>query len=152
MDPRLSKLKRIESLYGMVEEVHSLALRQATGQLHEAESAISEQWCHAHTTANEARLALLKGDREQWLLAEAQRELGRVRRQQLEVVRVQREVITDRAREEYGASRVKSEQIKSVVERRETEGDLVAGRKIQSATDDRFLSRLRWNSLRSEGK
>jgi hypothetical protein len=150
MGPRLARLKRIEDLYGMVEEVRSVALRQAAAKVYEVEEAISEQWGHARASANEGRLALLKGDRQQWLLAEAQREFGRIRRQQLEEVRVQREVVTDHAREEYGASRMKKEQIKSVVEQRETELELVAGRKTQSATDDRFLSRLRWASSRIE--
>jgi hypothetical protein len=151
MNQRLSMLKRIEDVYGMMEEIHSVALRQAAALVQEAEVAIVEQCAQMREAGNDARQALLEGDRQQWLLAGAQRNLGGIRRQQLETMRLQRELVTDRAREEYGASRTKSEQMKSVVERCASEEQLIAGRKAQAATDDRFLSRLRWNELRFEG-
>jgi hypothetical protein len=150
MNPRLSRLKRIEDLYRLVEEAHSVALRQAAAQVHEADTAITEQCGQVHKAANEARLALLKGDSQQWLLAKAQRELGRIKRQQLETIRLERKAVTDRAREEHDASRMKSEQMKNVVERSVDAEQLIAGRKTQGESDDRFLSRLRWNELRLE--
>jgi len=148
---RLPVLKRIQTLYGLVEQVHSLALVQASLAVREAEIAIARQCEQMREARYGGREALLGGDRERRALTESQLELSGARRQLLETVRLEREIRNDQAREEYHLSRVKSEQMKSVVETIRTEEELIEGRRVQAASDDRFLSRLLWNKLRLEG-
>jgi hypothetical protein len=147
----LPVLKRIQTLYGLVEQVHSLALVQASLAVREAEIAIARQCEQIREARCGGREALLGGDRERRALTESQLELSGARRQLLETVRLEREIKNDQAREEYHLSRVKSEQMKSVVETIRTEEELIEGRRVQAASDDRFLSRLLWNKLRFEG-
>jgi len=148
---RLSVLKRIEALYGLVEQMHSVALAQASLSAREAEIAIARQCKQMVEARCGGREALLEGDRERRALTETQQESAGVRRRLLETVRLERESRKDQAREEYALSRVKSEQMKSVVAAIRAEEELIEGRRAQAASDDRFLSRLRWNELRFEG-
>jgi hypothetical protein len=150
-NPRLSVLKKIETLYGLVEQMHSVALVQASLAVREAESAIAKQCELMRESRYGGREALLEGDRERRVLTETQQELAGMRRQLLETVRLEREGRSNQAREEYALSRVKSEQMKSVVAVIKADKELIEGRRIQAASDDRFLSRLRWNKLRFEG-
>jgi hypothetical protein len=148
---RLPVLKRIQTLYGLVEQMHSVALVQASLAVREAEIAIARQCEQMREARCGGREALLGGDRERRALTESQLELSGARRQLLETVRLEREIRNDQAREEYHLSRVKNEQMKSVVETIRTEEELIEGRRVQAASDDRFLSRLLWNKLRLEG-
>ena len=148
---RLSVLKRIEALYGLVEQMHSVTLAQVSLSVHEAEIAIARQCEQMREARWESREALLGGDRERRALTETQQELAGGRRERLETVRLERESRKDQAREEYALSRVKSEQMKSVVAVIRAEEELIEGRRAQAASDDRFLSRLRWNELKFEG-
>ena len=150
MKSRTSALKKINVLYGLLEEMHSGVFRQTVALVNEAEQAIAGQAAQTHAAAIVARAALLDGDRQQWVLSSVQRGLSGERRRQLETVRAERVLNTDRARDEYQASRVKSKQIKSVVEQSQQTEEVLAGRRTQAAADDRFLSRLRWKQLHAE--
>jgi hypothetical protein len=143
-------LRRVAELYGLVEEMHSIALSQAAALVHETEVAIAEQREQVHEAALQARAALAVGDRQQWTFAGAQQVLGAVRKLQLDAVRVQREVLTEHARVAHAASYIKREQIKSVVGRSEVASELIEERRFQASIDDRFHSRLRWNQHREE--
>lgn len=147
MTTRLIALKRIETMCGAVEEMHSVALRQIASRVHEVHTAIAMQYEQIESITKESHRALVDGDRQEWVMASAQGELSKTRCQQLESIRQQREVDMERAREEYAISKIKNEQMKSVVNKYQIKERLVADRKIQAATDDRFLSRMRWNKL-----
>ncbi len=145
MNRKLAILKRIVTLYGLTEEMHSVALRVTAASVQEAENAIAQQTGRACEAASAAREALGAGDRQQWVLAGAQRELSELRWIELERIRHLREIARDQAQDEYAASRIKSEQLKAVVEQSEAAETVISGRRAQATTDDRFLSRLLWN-------
>ena len=151
MNSRGNVLKRIEAVYGLVELIHSTALRQASVLVDEVERAIDEQRIQSALVAQDARAALASGDRQGWVITEVQRAWSCGRGSQLQVLRLEREIVSNLARDEYRASRLRSEQVKTVVQRNDAAEVLVAGRRTQAVADDRFLSRLYLKPRKPDG-
>jgi hypothetical protein len=152
MRPRLQTLKRLVTLYGVVEEMHSLELQRMAAAVHEAKQAIGVQQQAAHSARFDGRDALMTGDRMGWEMAETQRESAGWKRRRLEQIRVEREVLSDAAREQYVTSRLKSEQMKRMAERVTERAEIEDGRRVQATADDRFLARRRWSEMRNQIK
>ncbi len=150
MASRTSSLKRIEGLYGLIETMHGVALEHAVARVREAENAIAAQTRLKQSAHGDAQAALSTGDRERWAVAEIQRGHSEQVQQSLEPVLRERERLTAEARAIYVASRIRRGQIKTVVDRDLAAERLDEERRAQSAADDRFLSRLRWNGLEAD--
>jgi hypothetical protein len=148
MRPRLQKLRRLVALYGVVEEMHSAELERMTAAVREAQQAIGVQQHVARSAHFDGRDALRIEDRMGWEIAEAQRESAGWKRRRLEQIRSQREELSDAAREQYMASRLKSEQMKRLEEGFAARVDLEETRRLQASSDDRFLARRRWSDNR----
>jgi hypothetical protein len=144
MRTRLETLERLVTLYAAVEEMHSAELQRMTAAVREAEHAIGMEQEAAWTARIDGRGALLSGDRARWMMAETQQEAVGWRRRALERIRVERDELNDAAREQYVASRMKREQIRRVVEDIALRMKTDEGRRLQAASDDRFLARRRW--------
>jgi hypothetical protein len=136
------------TLYGVVEEMHSLELQRMTAAVQEAQQAIEVQQQVARSARFGGRDALMADDRMGWEIAETQRESAGWKRRRLEQMRLEREVLSDAAREQYLASRIKSEQMKRLAESVSAQAGIEEGRRVQAASDDRFLARRRWNDTR----
>jgi hypothetical protein len=54
-------------------------------------------------------------------------------------------VLSDAAREQYVASRLKSEQMKRLSQGVAVKAEIEEGRRVQAGSDDRFLARRRWS-------
>ena len=132
----------------VVERIHAVDLERSTTAVREAEEAIDLQNAAVRSAAFERRAALIVDDRIGWSFAEAQRELAGWRREGLERIRAEREELRTSAQEQYVASRVKSEQMQCAVEGVEAGIAIEEGRRIQAATDDRYLSRRLWVEAR----
>jgi hypothetical protein len=145
---RLQTLKRLVALYGVVEEMESLGLQRTTAAVYEAEEAMSVQQLMAQSARLSGRDALSVGDRMGWTVSEIQRESSGWKRRRLEQVRSEREVLRDASREQYMASRLKSEQMKRVTESLAAQERFEEERRLQAALDDRFLARRRRSSGR----
>ena len=150
MQPRLKRLKRMVALYGVVERMHSIELQIATSLVREAEQAIETQRTIGLAAVFDGRGALAIGDRMAWSFAETQRAVAAWKRERLEPIRVKREALSEVAREQYAASRVKSEQMNRMMEVVASRVEIEEGRRIQTATDDRFLSRKLWTEMQLE--
>jgi len=148
MPPKLQTLKRLVTLYGVVEEMHSLELQQRTAAVQEAQQAIEVQQQVARSSRFGGRDALMADDRMGWEIAETQRESAGWKQRRLEQMRLEREVLSDAAREQYLASRIKSEQMKRLAEGVAARAEIEEGRRVQAASDDRFLARRRWSDTR----
>jgi hypothetical protein len=148
MPPRLQTLKRLVTLYGVIEEMHSLELQQRTAAVQEAQQAIEVQQQVARSARFGGRDALMADDRMGWEIAETQRESAGWKRRRLEQMRLEREVLSDAAREQYLASRIKSEQMKRLAEGVAARAEIEEGRRVQATSDDRFLARRRWSDTR----
>jgi len=150
MRTRLHGLKRLAALYGAVEEMRSVDLQRRMSAVREAQRAIGVQHKAAQTAGLHGREALTAGDRMGWTMAETLRQMAGSKRRRLEEIRRERESLSDQAKEEYVASRLKSEQIKCVVERVRERAENEEQRRMQTASDDRFLARQRWTDQQSE--
>jgi len=152
MQGRLRRLKRLATLYGVVERMDSVELQRRAAAVLEAEQAIDVQRAVVRSAGFDGRGALAAGDRMGWSFAERQRQIAGWKRERLERIRVEREELSDAAREQYAASRLRSEQMKGVVDRVEARVAMEDGRRAQAAADDRFLSRRSWVDARDEAR
>jgi hypothetical protein len=150
MHARLAGLKRLMSLYGDIEEMHSSGLQRALMAVHEAEQAIGAEEEMARSSSSRGRDALVAGDSLGLAVARTQREIAEWRQQRLQDLRLEREMLKDEARKQYLASRMQSEQMKYVVDTAAAQAEVEAGRKTQAALDDRFLARRRWSDARDQ--
>jgi len=82
------------------------------------------------------------------MMTEIQQEAAAWRRRRLEQIRLEREELNEAAREQYVASRLKREQINRVFDDISARMDVEEGRRLQAASDDRFLARRRWTDTR----
>jgi hypothetical protein len=150
MQTRLKALQRLATLYAAVEEMHSTELQRMTAAVREAQQAIVVEQEVMRSARVDGREALLAEDRMGWMMAETQQETAAWRRQGLEQIRLEREERNDAAREQYVASRLRKEQIKRVFDDIATRMEIEEGRRMQAASDDRFLARRRWTDAREK--
>jgi hypothetical protein len=148
METRLETLQRLVTLYAAVEEMHSTELQRMTVAVREAQHAIGIEHEVARSARMDGRGALLAGDRVCWTMAGTQQETAAWRRRRLEQIRLEREERNEAAREQYVASRLKREQIKRVFDDIAVRMEIDEGRRLQAASDDRFLARRRWTDTR----
>jgi len=151
MTSRTKSLRRIARLYGVVEEMHSVTLRQATATVNEAEGAIRMERNAGALAAEAGRTALSAGEREEWLLSHAEGEISLMRAKLFEEMKERYVVVEQAAREEFLASRIKTEQMKQIVEQRVKQTALEEGRRIQATSDDRYAARRNWLTSRRSG-
>lgn len=130
--------------------MHSIDLERAALDLREAERAIGVEQEHARASSSRGRDAMLVGDSLGRAAARTQEEISEWRQQRLHEVRQERQMLEEAARRRYTVSRVQSEQMKYVLDRTETQMEIEAERKAQTALDDRFLARRRWSEAREE--
>jgi hypothetical protein len=150
MQTRLKALHRLVTLYAAVEEMHSTELQRMTAAVREAQQAIGVEQEVMRSARMDGRGALLAEDRVGWMMAETQHETAAWRRQGLEQIRMEREELNDAAREQYVASRLRREQIKRVFDDIAARMEVEEGRRMQAASDDRFLARRRWTDAREK--
>ena len=91
MRSRLESLKRLVSLYGSVEAMHSTELQRRTAAVREAEQAIVAQQGALRQSSSHSRDGLNDGDRVGWKAAQVQREIAEWKQERLEQVRMERE-------------------------------------------------------------
>jgi hypothetical protein len=148
MQTRLETLERLVALYAAVEEMHSTELQRVTAAVREVQQVIRAEQEVARAARIDGRGALLAGDRVSWMMAESQQETVAWRRRGLEPIRLEREKLSEAAREQYVASRLRREQIKRVYDDIAVRMEIEEGRRLQAASDDRFLARRRWTDAR----
>jgi hypothetical protein len=148
MQTRLATLQRLVTLYAAVEEMHSTELQRMASAVREAQQAIEIEQEVVRLARMNGREALLAEDRVSWMMAETKQETAAWRRRGLEHIRLEREELNEAAREQYVASRLKREQIKRVFDDIAVRMEIEEGRRLQAASDDRFLARRRWTDAR----
>lgn len=144
MTSRTNTLRRIARLYGVVEAMHSVALRQATASVREADGAMRREAQVATTAGVAARMALAQGERESWHFAHAEGEIAAMRVGLLDAVKRERVETESMARAEFLGSRIKTEQMKQVVQQRLDQAAVEEGRRMQATSDDRYAARRGW--------
>ena len=147
---KLETLRKLVTLYTVVEEMHSAELQRMTSAVRETEKAIGLEQEIAQEVRADARGALLTEDSVGRMIAETQQEAGAWRRMRLEQIRVERQELNEAAREQYVASRLKKEQMKRVLDDIAERSAIEAGRRMQAVSDDRYLARRRWTDAREQ--
>ena len=151
MQPRLETLRRLVTLYAAVEEMHSTELQRMTAAVREAQQAIGVEQEVVRSARVDGREALLAGDRVGWMMAETQQETaGSATTRVWSRFALEREELSDAAREQYVASRLKREQMKRVFDDIAARTEIEEGRRMQAASDDRFLARRRWTDAQEK--
>lgn len=150
MRGRLETWKRLVALYGVVEEMRSAELQRMTAAVREAQQAIGVQRDVVQSARVDGREALTAGDRMGWSMAETLQATAEWKSCRLEDIRLEREGLSNVAREQYVASRLRSEQMKRAAEHVAEQIETEEGRRMQASSDDRFLARRRWTDARDE--
>ncbi len=130
--------------------MQAVELQAASSAVSQAENAIrvaQETGLEANRTG---RAALGGGDREEWMRAEARQEIVGIRRERMEEVREAREAVRDEARTAFDESRVRAEQMGQVVRKMKEQAETEEARRMQGASDDRFLMRMRWRESKDK--
>ena len=150
MSSRLAMLKRLMGIYAVVEDMHSADLQRTAAAVREAQDAIGRQQAVMRSAGVDYRGALETGDGLGRKMAEALCEAADSKRQRLEPIHVERESLCDAASRQYAASRLKSEQMQRMVTRAAEQAAIEEERKMQAASDDRFLAQRCWKDARAE--
>jgi hypothetical protein len=143
-------LKRLATLYGLVQDARLAEMRSAMVLLAEVEEAIATQESMLWMANAFGRGALEQGDRFGWKQAGMHATLAVWSGERLEVIREERDALSETAKQRYRASRVQAEQMDKLLEHATRQAELIEGRRLQAITDDRFLSRRRWAEMRAE--
>ncbi len=121
-----------------MEQMRSVELRLAAGAVDEVERATLLETRQQAVQWMRGRAAAVEGDRSEWAIAETTREYGEGRILRLREMKAEREEALGLAVAAHQQSRVRMEQMKSVVERAALARMREETRKAQAASDDRY--------------
>ena len=148
MQPRLTILKRIGAVYGLIEEMHSLETRVAAGEVIEVEAALHADR-HSVEAARQQQWEAMRGNdllgRSEVAVCE---ELAIQRNRQLEPVLRKRREAFELAQIRYSDSRLWSERMKALIEAELNRTAIEQERRMQAMSDDRFLAQRRAKASR----
>jgi hypothetical protein len=149
---RLESLRRLASVYAAIEEMHSIEWQRTAAAIRETQLAIVREHQEMRSIREDGCRALLEGDNASRILAEAQNDAATWRRQALEQIRLKRETLNVSAREQYMASRVKSEQVGRIFRDMAAHIEIEERRRTQALSDDRFLARRGWTDAQRKAR
>jgi len=141
---RLKALERLAALYKVVEHAHGISLDRARGTLYELETEMRERAAVSARLIDSGSEALRRGDLHEWILDHSQIEYAEWNAAALEELRLRREEAMRSAAEAYQESRMQLEQMQSVLGEVRSRLVIQKERLEQRASDDRYLSRQRW--------
>jgi hypothetical protein len=144
MQSRLKTLLRMKNLFDSVEELHASELRRTTAAVVEAQQTIAAEQRGMRVIELDGRDAMFAGDGDGRVLAEVRHEIALLRQEALDKIREEREQLSEAAKKQHAASRLKKEQMSRVFDAIAAKVEIEEGRRAQSASDDRFLARRRW--------
>jgi hypothetical protein len=136
------RLGRLLAIRRLREDLDRHSLQLALDSLAEAESALSRQTLASAEARRESRTALIAGDRCEWLLAEASREVATWNKNRLNLLIRLRTVKVPDAMKQFLESRREHEQVKQLSDHAKEQTKLDTDRTAQVTTDDWILSRL----------
>ncbi len=152
MQSRLKTLLRMKNLFAVVEESHSTELRRATAAVFEAQQMIAAEQQGMRVIEFDGRDAMFAGDGGGRVLAEVRHEIALLRHEALDRIREEREQLSEAAKKQHAASRLKKEQMGRVFDVLAAQVEIEEGRRVQSASDDRFLARRRWTDAHERSR
>ncbi|HEY2038754.1 MAG TPA: hypothetical protein VGG95_03765 [Edaphobacter sp.] len=140
---RLKGLKRLGVIYDLIEEIHSAEARIAAADAGQAERAIHVETSTLQDAWIGKRDAVQGADTLGRSAMLAREDVARRKRLALEPVLRQRAEISENARSRHMASRLWSERIQCLIDAEAVRIAVEEDRRLQMASDDRFLARRR---------
>ena len=128
-------------MYGLIEEIHSLEARVAAGEVVEVESVLDAERRTAESSRMQQREAMCADDLLAQSATAVREELAIRRNRQLEPILLQRRDTLAHAQLRYTESRIWSERMQALIEAELRRSTLEQERRMQAASDDRFLAR-----------
>lgn len=141
MQPRLMILKRLGALYGLMEEMHSIAARVAAAEVNEVESAIRAEIGILQSARQ--REAMYGEDLLGRSMIAVREEMAIQKNRQLGPALRKRRETFELAQLRYTDSRLWSERMKTLIEAEIHRLAIEHERRMQAASDDRFLAQRR---------
>jgi len=133
-------LKRLVAVYGLMEEMHSLAARVAANEVNEVESVIRAEIGALQSARVRQREAMYGEDLLGRSMIAVREELAIQRNRQLEPALRERRETFELAQLRYTDSRLWSERMKTLIEAEVYRITAEHERRMQAASDDRFLA------------
>jgi len=146
---RSRSLARLAKVYEIVAYSDGLSLDRARGALREIEALLEQQRGLARSVVVLGHEALVRADRQEWLLSKSQVELALWNRTGLELLRSRRKELQEQAAERYRTSLLEENQIDALVAQAQTAAKRESERREQAEADDRYLARMRWLAERA---
>ena len=146
---RSRSLARLAKVYEIVAYSDGLSLDRARGALREIEALLEQQRGLARSVVVLGHEALVRADRQEWLLSESQVELALWNRTGLELLRSRRKELQEQAAGRYRTSLLEENQIDALVAQAQTAAKRESERREQAEADDRYLARMRWLAERA---
>jgi hypothetical protein len=137
----LERLKRLQRIRGLQEQMARGELERANLALRAAEVAVGEQLLQRTAARRASRKALLEGDREEWHLGEAAREVSQWNLEKMEVERTKQAAAVEPARVVFMEARREEEQMKILRKKAELAKYADLKRAEQEAADEWYRSR-----------
>ena len=147
---RLMALRRLGAVYELIEEIHSIEARMAAADVGEAETAIRAETNTLHLAWREEREAMQGQDSLGRSAMAAREEVAIRKTRQLEPILTKRREIGEAAKARHMASRLWSERMKSLIDGEAGKIAALEQRRLQAASDDRFLAQRRGKKRRAD--
>jgi flagellar export protein FliJ len=141
MSANVARLRGLERIRSLQEEIERASLERAMGAVAEVEQALRDDSGAITEAKTRARAALGVGDRSEWLFADAQGEVARSSISRLGGLLRQREAAVAPAMEGYLACRKLHEQAKVLLANAEAEAKAAELRRTQMEMDEWVISR-----------
>jgi hypothetical protein len=141
MSAKLVRMRGLERIRRLQEEMELRELQAAMGAVAEVAVALDMDGASLVGARDAGRAALVRGDRGEWLLADAQGEVARANLEKLKVLRARREAAVPPAMARFMACRLEHEQAKSLAGEARAAELLEQARREQAAADEWALSR-----------
>jgi hypothetical protein len=141
MSAKVARMRGLERIRRLQEEMERRELQAAMGAVAEVQAAIEMDGASLLGARDAGRAALVRGDRGEWLLADAQGEVARANIEKLKVLRARREAAVPAAMAKFMACRLEHEQAKSLALEARAIELLDLARREQAAADEWTLTR-----------
>jgi hypothetical protein len=140
---------RLSVLLRRMEQMRELEFQTASRAVSEIVDLQGREVASSLAECAISRTALAEGDSQEWMLAEAGRELIGFRMARHRQTRVRREDERAVAQAQFTQGRLEREQMERLIDAQRRIAETIETRRLQASTDDRFLSRREW--LRAHG-
>ncbi len=146
----MSDLKRLVTLYALLERMRAAEAALAQAAVNEVHAARAGEIERYRTGVREGRAAMLADDATARTVSLADEDGAAMRWNRLAPLQLAREKAQAAALEVYRASRLETEQMRSVVDRQRALEAIADGRRTQAEADDRYGSRRGWMAAQDE--